>query len=141
MAWPHFEHFIIHFWYNNYPILIYIFSGDPKAILRIHSDKLPQIIATTLYEITDALYAKELIPSQAKQSMHVEAVDPYTKASNLMLVIETELDVSSNPTQYFIDVCHILINQGHQALTDIAQCMLKEIGNLHALYQYLILVQ
>ena len=60
--------------------------------------------------------------------MSVLAIDDYTKASNLVNVIEGQLDSSLNQDKYLLDVCLVLIDQKHQPLTDIAVSMLKETG-------------
>ena len=60
--------------------------------------------------------------------MLVPAVDNYTKAANLMNVIEKQLESSLNPEQYLIDICHLLINQQHRTLTDIATSILHQLG-------------
>ena len=73
------------------------------------------------------MYAKELIPQQTKQEMLVPAVDNYTKAANLMNVIEKQLESSLNTEQYLIDICHVLINQ-HRTLTDVATSILHQLG-------------
>ena len=91
-------------------------------------DKLVRAISVNLYNVTDALYAKELIPQQTKQEMLVPAVDNYTKAAKLMNIIEKQLESSLNPEQYLIDICHVLINQQHCTLTDIATSILHQLG-------------
>ena len=50
------------------------------------------------------------------------------KASNLVNVIEAQLEASLNPEQYLIDICHVLINQQHRTLTDIATSILHQLG-------------
>ena len=60
--------------------------------------------------------------------MLVPAVDNYTKAANLMNVIEKQLESSINPEQYLIDICHVLINHQHHTLTDIAISILHLLG-------------
>ena len=60
--------------------------------------------------------------------MSVLAIDNYTKASNLVNAIEGQLDSSTNQEKFLLDVCHVLIDQKHQTLTDLAVSMLKEIG-------------
>ena len=89
---------------------------------------LVDAITNTLQKVTDALYAEGLIPQQTKQEMLVPAVDNYTKAANLMNVIEQQLKSSLNPEQYLIDICHVLINQQHLMLTDIATSILHQLG-------------
>ena len=60
--------------------------------------------------------------------MSVLAIDNYTKASNLVNVIEGELNSSTNQDQFLLDVCHVLIDQKHQPLTDLAVSILEETG-------------
>ena len=66
--------------------------------------------------------------------MLVPAVDNYTKAANLMNVIEKQLESSLNPEQYLIDICHVLINQQHRTLTDIATSILHQLGECVCVY-------
>ena len=103
-------------------------AGIPKDILQTHSYKLVHAISVNLCNITDALYAKDLIPQQAKEETHVLGRIDKEKASKLVNVIETQLESSLNPEQYLIDVCHVLINQQHCTLTDIATFILHQLG-------------
>ena len=89
---------------------------------------MTRIIANNLHTVTNGLYAKDLIPQQTKLEMFVVAFDNYTKASNLVNVIEGQLDSSLNQDKYLLDVCLVLIDQKHQPLTDLAVSMLKETG-------------
>ena len=81
-----------------------------------------------LYNATDALYAKDLIPQQTKEEMHVSGVTNTEKSSKLVNIIEEELESSLKPEQYLIDICHVLINQQHHTLTDIATSILHQLG-------------
>uniref|UniRef100_A0A1X7SW57 CARD domain-containing protein n=1 Tax=Amphimedon queenslandica TaxID=400682 RepID=A0A1X7SW57_AMPQE len=103
-------------------------SGNPKDILRTHSDKLVHAISVNLYNVTDALYAKDLIPQQTKEEMHVTGITNNEKSSKLVNVIEQQLESSLNPEQYLIDICHVLINQQHRTLIDIATSILHQLG-------------
>ena len=47
------------------------------------------------------------------------------KSSQLVSVLQRQLEVSLNPEQYLIDICHVLINQ---QLTDIATSILHQLG-------------
>ena len=60
--------------------------------------------------------------------MLVIGIDNYTKSSKLVNVIEQQLESSLNPEQYLIDICHVLINQQHHTLTDIATSILHQLG-------------
>uniref|UniRef100_A0A1X7SLI6 CARD domain-containing protein n=1 Tax=Amphimedon queenslandica TaxID=400682 RepID=A0A1X7SLI6_AMPQE len=103
-------------------------TGNPKDILRTHSDKLVHAISVNLYNVTDALYAKDLIPQQTKEEMHVTGITNNEKSSKLVNVIEQQLESSLNPEQYLIDICHVLINQQHRTLTDIVTSILHQLG-------------
>ena len=61
--------------------------------------------------------------------MSVVGFDDYKKASNLVNVIEGQLDSSLNQDKFLLDVCHVLIDQKHQPLTDLAVIMLEETGD------------
>ena len=60
--------------------------------------------------------------------MHVQGLADNKKASNLVHVLEVQLESSLNPEQYLIDTCHVLINQQHRTLTDIATSILHQLG-------------
>uniref|UniRef100_A0A1X7T1Y6 NACHT domain-containing protein n=1 Tax=Amphimedon queenslandica TaxID=400682 RepID=A0A1X7T1Y6_AMPQE len=104
-------------------------KGNPKDILRTHSVKLTDAITTNLYRVTDALYAEGLIPLDAKENVQtVTGISDYRKSSQLVSVIQRQLESSLNPEQYLIDICHVLINQQHHTLTDIATSILHQLG-------------
>uniref|UniRef100_A0A1X7U917 NACHT domain-containing protein n=1 Tax=Amphimedon queenslandica TaxID=400682 RepID=A0A1X7U917_AMPQE len=103
--------------------------GNPKDILRTHSVKLTDAITTNLYRITDALYAEGLIPLDTKENIQtVTGISDYRKSSQLLSVIQRQLQSSLNPEHYLIDICHVLINQQHRTLTDIATSILHKLG-------------
>ena len=52
----------------------------------------------------------------------------YTKASKLMSVLQRQLEVHSDPDQYLVNICNVLINQQQQTLTDIAIPILQQLG-------------
>ena len=107
----------------------YTTAGNPKDILRTHSVKLTDGISNHLYKITTELHAKGLIPQQAVDDVLVMGVmTDYTKAMKLMSVLHKQLESSLNPEQYLIDICHVLINQQHRTLTDIASSILHQLG-------------
>uniref|UniRef100_A0A1X7TPH1 NACHT domain-containing protein n=1 Tax=Amphimedon queenslandica TaxID=400682 RepID=A0A1X7TPH1_AMPQE len=104
-------------------------SGNPKDILRTHSVKLTDAITTNLYRVADALYAEGLIPLDTKENIQtVTGISDYRKSSQLVSVIQRQLESSLNPEQYLIDICHVLINQQHRTLTDIATSILHQLG-------------
>ena len=95
---------------------------------------LVDAITDNLHRVTNGLYAEGLISQQAKQEILVPAADDYTKAANLMNVIEQQLKSSLYPEQYLIDICHVLINQQHRTLTDIATSILHQLGECVCVY-------
>ena len=109
-------------------LLHILHAGNPKDIFRHSTDKLAHAISINIFNVTESLYAKELIPQQTKEEMYVLGVTDKEKASKLLNVIEQQLESSLNPEQYLIDVCHVLINQQHRTLTDIATSILDQLG-------------
>ena len=104
--------------------------GDPKEVFRTHSDDLTTAISDSLLQVTNKLYAKRLIPRRTKVKMRVVGIDDFAKASELVDVIERQLETSHDPQQYLTEVCHILKCQQQQTLVDIAASMLGE-SSLH----------
>ena len=97
--------------------------------MRTHFLKLTDAISTTnLYRVTHELYAKGLIPLDTKYVIQTKGISDYEKSSQLMYTLQTQLEDSLTPDQYLIDICHVLINQQHQTLTDIATNILHQLG-------------
>ena len=97
--------------------------------MRTHSDRLTDAISTNLYRVTDGLYAKGLISLGTMRNMYaLTGEDESKKAGKLVIVLQTQLEASLTPDQYLIDICHVLINQQHQTLTDIATNILHQLG-------------
>ena len=104
------------------------YLGDPRALFKKESARIITAVSANLYKVTDELYSKELIPHQTKQEMLVPAIDNNAKASKLLLVVEEQLECSSNPGQYLFDFCQVLINQQQQTLTEISVSILEQLG-------------
>uniref|UniRef100_A0A1X7TE79 Death domain-containing protein n=1 Tax=Amphimedon queenslandica TaxID=400682 RepID=A0A1X7TE79_AMPQE len=104
-------------------------SGNPKDILRTHSDKLVHAIATDIERVTDALHAKRLISLDTKSEIYsLAGKNEAQKSGKLVHTVQVMLESSLNPEQYLIDICHVLINQQHHTLTDIATSILHQLG-------------
>ena len=100
-----------------------------SELLQVNSSKICDNISPVLYKVTDALYAKQLISLQTKDEMLIMGVmTDYTKASKLMSVLQRQLEVHSDPDQYLVNICNVLINQQQQTLTDIAISILQQLG-------------
>ena len=98
-------------------------------ILRSYYAALVDAITNNLHRVTNGLYSKGLIPQQALDDVLVMGVmTDYNKAMKLLRVIQGQLEASLTPDQYLIDICHVLINQQHQTLTDIATNILHQLG-------------
>ena len=56
-------------------------------------------------------------------------------------MLERQLQTHSDPDKYLHDICHVLRNQQHQTLTDIATSILKQLGHssLHKQHSLLLL--
>uniref|UniRef100_A0A1X7T6Q7 NACHT domain-containing protein n=1 Tax=Amphimedon queenslandica TaxID=400682 RepID=A0A1X7T6Q7_AMPQE len=101
-------------------------SGSSKDLLRTHSHTLADAITTNLYRVTDALYAKGLIPLDTKEFIHTATgISDYKKSSYLVSEIQRHLGSSD---QYLKDLCRVFINQQHRTLTDIATSILHQLG-------------
>ena len=62
---------------------------------------------------------------------HIQAatgMSDLVKSGQLISTLQTQLEASLTPDQYLIDICHVLINQQHQTLTDIATNILHQLG-------------
>uniref|UniRef100_A0A1X7T922 NACHT domain-containing protein n=1 Tax=Amphimedon queenslandica TaxID=400682 RepID=A0A1X7T922_AMPQE len=101
-------------------------SGSSKDILRTHSHTLADAITTNLCRVTDALYAKGLIPLDTKEFIHTATgISDYKKSSYLVSEIQRHLGSSD---QYLKNLCRVFINQQHRTLTDIATSILHQLG-------------
>ena len=55
-------------------------------------------------------------------------ISDLVKSGQLIATLQTQMKASPTPDQYLIDICHVLINQQHQTLTDIATNILHQLG-------------
>ena len=107
----------------------YTTIGNPKYILRSYYTALVDAITNNLHRITNGLYSKGLIPRETVTHIQVATgISDIVKSSQLMATLQTQLEASLTPDQYLIDICHVLINQQHQTLTDIATNILHQLG-------------
>ena len=90
---------------------------------------LVDAITNNLYRVTNGLYAKGLIPMETVNHIQTAAaISDTIKSGQLMSVLQKQLESSLNPEQYLIGICHVLINQKHRTLTDIATSLLHQLG-------------
>ena len=88
------------------------------------------------------MYTNKLIPLETRNNIHgITGEDDYRKASKLVMALERQLQTHSDPEQCLHDICHVLRNQQHQTLTDIATSILKQLGqsSLHKQHSLLLL--
>ena len=109
-------------------IVIIIGIQDAFSLLRSASAKLTQPISTTLYAVTDSLYAQGLIPLDTKEDMYEGEGNNVRKAGRLLIALQKLLEASSNREQYLINVCYILLSQKLVPLKEITVPILKELG-------------
>ena len=120
-------------------IMIHYTAGNQKAILRAYSINLADVITTNLYRVTDALYAEGLIPLDTKEYIQTATgISDYRKSSQLVTVIQQQLESSLNPERYLTKICHVLINQQYRTLTDIATSILHQFGECACVCVYII---
>ena len=88
------------------------------------------------------MYTNKLIPLETRNNIYaITGEDDYKKASKLVMALERQLQTHSDPDQCLHDICHVLRNQQHQTLTDIATSILKQLGqsSLHKQHSLLLL--
>ena len=109
-----------------------------SSILRSHCDSLPDAITASLHEVTNALYAKGLITIETKSHIQTATgISDFKKSSHLVTILEIILSSSHDPDQYLTNICHVLIDQNHKTLTDIATSILCQLGkHLYMHYTY-----
>ena len=113
--------------------------GNPKGILRRSFAVLVRAILNTLSSVATELYSEELIPQKAFDEVSLIGITDFDKAIKLLRVIEGQLEASCTPDQYLTVVCHVLINQQQQSLTNIANNILQQLGECVCVYVIIIL--
>ena len=87
------------------------------------------MITDILWNITQALHAKGIISFEVKdQILTAKGEGDNKKAIYLLHVLQRQLEVHSDPDQYLVNICNVLINQQQQTLTDIAISILQQLG-------------
>uniref|UniRef100_A0A1X7TBV4 NACHT domain-containing protein n=2 Tax=Amphimedon queenslandica TaxID=400682 RepID=A0A1X7TBV4_AMPQE len=112
----------------NKPVTSTTSGNTPSAVLRMNYATLVDAITNNLYRVTNGLYAKGLIPMETVNNIQTSASSDVVKSSQLVSVMQRQSESSLNPDQYLIDICHVLINQQHRTLTDIATSILHQLG-------------
>ena len=87
------------------------------------------MITDILWNVTQALHAKGIISFEVKdQILTAKGEGDNKKAIYLLHVLQRQLEVHSDPDQYLVNICNVLINQQQQTLTDIAISILQQLG-------------
>ena len=87
------------------------------------------MITDILCNVTQALHAKGIISFEVKdQILTAKGEGDNKKAIYLLHVLQRQLEVHSDPDQYLVNICNVLINQQQQTLTDIAISILQQLG-------------
>ena len=90
---------------------------------------LVDAITNNLDTVTNGLYSEGLIPMDTVNYIQTATgISHLLKSNRLVSVIQQQLKSSLNPEQYLIDICHVLINQQHRTLTNIATSILHQLG-------------
>ena len=90
-------------------------------MLQFHYADLTDAISKNLYKVTDALHTKSLIPKEILDHIQVtQGVSDLIKSSQLVSELQKQVLTFSNPDQYMIDLCRVLMNeQCHVIATSI----------------------
>ena len=84
--------------------------NEMSQLLQNHTARLNSLIAGSLHDVTNELFAKGLITSKIKDKMFVMGLlTDDTKASQLMSALQTQLEGHSEPDKYLINICDALI--------------------------------
>ena len=117
---------------------VHLCIKSSSSILRSHYATLTDAITANLHGITNALYAKELITTETKSYIQTATgISDLQKSSQLVTILEALLSSSHDPDQYLTNICHVLIDQNHKTLADIATSILCQLGkHLYMHYTY-----
>jgi hypothetical protein len=88
-------------------------------------------MSDVLSSVTEALYSKRLIPFGIKDKVMTAqgiGVGNNEKAIYLVHVLDGLIQARRDPNEYLINICHVLIDQHHQPLTDVANTILHQLG-------------
>ena len=100
-----------------------------SELLRVNSVEISRMITDILWNVTQALHAKGIISFEVKdQILTATGEGDNKKAIYLLHVLQRQLGVHSDPDQYLVNICNVLINQQQQTLTDIATSILQQLG-------------
>ena len=98
-------------------------------ILKSYYSALVDAITTNLHGVSNGLYSKGLIPMETLTHIQTATgISDMVKSGQLMSTLQKQLGASLSPDQYLINICHVLINQQNQTLTDIATNILCHLG-------------
>ena len=121
---------------------VHLCIKSSSSILRSHYATLTDAITANLHGITNALYAKELITTETKSYIQTATgISDLQKSSQLVTILEALLSSSHDPDQYLTNICHVLIDQNHKTLADIATSILCQLGkDLYICYTYIMYI-
>ena len=60
--------------------------------------------------------------------LSITGEDDYKKSSKLVGVLQRQLQAYSDPHQYLVNICHVLRDEQHEGLKDIATFILQQLG-------------
>ena len=101
---------------------------DASMLFRSHSADITEAISSDLPHVINRLNAQSLIPKTSVDLVSLTGVTDYNKATRVTSQIQSFIDSSSSPTQYLVDVCHVLLKQENEKIKAIVTTMLKQLG-------------
>ena len=112
------------------------YLGDPRALFQEKSADITDAISANLLGVANELYSRKLISKQTKEEMLTPGIANYRKASKLVHDVEVLLGISSDsdsdPRQFLIDFCQVLINQQQKTLTELSVSILEKLGKYNS---------
>ena len=102
-----------------------------STIFQRQTELLTYAIYPVLYQLANSLHAKELISLETKDKIVNGKETDLQKARELVITLQTEIKGRENPYNYVTKLCNAFKDFGNKAIHDIANTILKEIGNCY----------
>ena len=93
---------------------------NPSQIFRANIADISEAIESNLERIADRLFSETLVGHDILQSTTIDSIPKYQKARKIVHEIYSQLQAHSEPKQYLIQICNVLLKQDNQRLKDIA---------------------
>ena len=98
-------------------------------LMRLYSDKITQALSVNILEAINKLHANESITLGTKEKLvTMQKTSDYEKATQLMVVLQRQLESSDNPKQLVEKYCCALVSIGDLQLRETLQTLFQQLG-------------